>query len=170
MLGELVRPHPVKVTSHSSRHKVHDTPCEAEVPILYARCGRRVASSPQDVGELSHNFSLNVDVHSVGLAQSAHVDTGPELVPLVQVNVEAVSEVSVVIAVSVSYQDKREIKKNYNDVVIGCRISFNDDFDPLTTRPRWKECCPFRPERETCKDASKEVSECTRSTFSGWKV
>ena len=86
VLGEGERSRPIQVTANSPGDELHHTSREAELLILLARPGRSLESSPLNHGELSRERRVFIEIYPLLLTQSLHVPTGPELVPLVQVD------------------------------------------------------------------------------------
>ena len=102
VLEVLPPPDPVQLTADPPGDELHHAAGEAEAVVLLAGPGWSVEDPPLYQVEVSEGGRPQPEVDPLGLAQPQHVHTGPELVPLVQVDPEPVREVLVEPAVQVS--------------------------------------------------------------------
>ena len=94
------------MTASPPRYKLEDAPGEAEALSLLARSGWSVENSPLHEVKLSIYASFGLEINTSSLTQPHHVNPGPELASLVQVDLVAVGQVLPVITVFVSYQSE----------------------------------------------------------------
>ena len=90
------------MTANPPRYKLEDAPGEAVALSLLARSGWIVENSPLHELKVSVQPSFYFEINILSLAQTRHVNPGPELASLMEVDLVAVGEVPDVITVCVS--------------------------------------------------------------------
>ena len=94
------------MTANPPRYKLQHAPGEAVALRLLARSGWSIENSPLHEVKVSNCASFGLEINTLSLTQPRHVNPGPELASLVEVDLVAVGVVLVVITVFVSCQSK----------------------------------------------------------------
>ena len=91
------------MTASPPRYKLQHAPGETVALTLLTRSGWSVENFPLYEMKVSNQASFGLDINTLSLTKPCHVDSGPKLASLVQVDPIAESEVLWITAVFVSW-------------------------------------------------------------------